>query len=135
MAALIFLLFKIGTGLKIREMNAIFLLWILLEIYFCAPIIFYFARAKTTKRISKFILAFSAASILCLLIMMCSPEFPERAGFPSTIFLIIASLAALKEILPNLEKKFINICGILFCGILFAKYHGLKKIVTVEREE
>jgi len=174
------------------------------------PIIFYFAKARTTEKISKFILAFASASILCLLMMMCSPEFPERAGFPSTIFLLIASTVALKEILPMLKKNFVNICAEILCvifllsstgcilvefdiknqlderdkiislhknddliivppleipawseiflgtrtwdnltlwwggdlesdekgnrGILFAKYHGLKKIVTTERE-
>ena len=36
--------------------------------------------------------------------MMFVPEFPERAAYPSTIFFTVASLAAFKEILSNLEK-------------------------------
>ena len=68
------------------------------------PIIFYFMQEKKSVETSRFILNFLAASIVILLVMLCLPEFPERAGFPATIFLIIASLAAFKEILPNLEK-------------------------------
>ena len=76
------------------------------EIILFVPIIFYFAKAKTSPETTKFILTFAAASILSLLVMMCAPMFPERAGFPSTIFLLVASLAALKEILPLVEKFF-----------------------------
>lgn len=59
------------------------------------PIIIYFARGKISPVVARFILTFAGASILILLVMMFSPEFPERAGFPSTIFLLIGSLAAL----------------------------------------
>ncbi|MBR3051608.1 MAG: hypothetical protein IKG61_09180 [Selenomonadaceae bacterium] len=76
------------------------------EIILFVPIIFYFVKAKTSPETTKFILTFAAASILSLLVMMCAPMFPERAGFPSTIFLLVASLAALKEILPLVEKFF-----------------------------
>lgn len=68
------------------------------------PIVIYFIRGKISPDTAKFILAFAGASILALMLMMFSPEFPERAGFPSVIFLIIASLAALKEILPAVEN-------------------------------
>ncbi len=70
------------------------------------PIIIYFARGKISPVVARFILTFAGASILVLLVMMFSPEFPERAGFPSTIFLLIGSLASLKEILPSVENFF-----------------------------
>ncbi len=70
------------------------------------PIIFYFVKAKTSPEVTKFILTFAAASILSLTVMMFAPMFPERAGFPSTIFLLVASLDALKEILPLVENFF-----------------------------
>ena len=70
------------------------------------PIIIYFARGKISPVVARFILTFAGASILVLLVMMFSPEFPERAGFPSTIFLLIGSLASLKEILPDVENFF-----------------------------
>ena len=70
------------------------------------PIIFYLVKAKTSPAVTKFILTFAAASVLSLAVMMCSPIFPERAGFPSTIFLLVASIAALKEILPTVENFF-----------------------------
>jgi len=78
------------------------------EIILFVPIIFYFVKGKTSPDASKFILTFAAASILSLLVMMCAPMFPERAGFPSTIFLLVASLAALKEILPSVENFFLR---------------------------
>ena len=107
------------------------------EVILFAPIVFYFAKCKTSEKISKFILAFSTASILCLLMMMCSPEFPERAGFPSTIFLLIASTAALKEILPQLQKfyqrrtKILNFAAVIFCGIFLLSMLGC---VAVEND-
>ena len=76
------------------------------EIILFVPIIFYFVKAKTLPEVTRFILTFAAASVLSLLVMMFSPIFPERAGFPSTIFLIVASLAAFKEILPLVENFF-----------------------------
>ena len=78
------------------------------EIILFVPIIFYFVKGKTSPDATKFILTFAAASVLSVLVMMCAPMFPERAGFPSTIFLLVASLAALKEILPLVEKFFLG---------------------------
>ncbi|MBR3746908.1 MAG: hypothetical protein IKN27_08115, partial [Selenomonadaceae bacterium] len=93
------------------------------ELVLFVPIIFYFAKAKTSPAVTKFIATFSGASILVLLVMMCSPEFPERAGFPSTIFLLVASLAALKEILPQVKEicrrriKLATIAGTIFAAV------------------
>lgn len=70
------------------------------------PIIFYFMGGRKSVEATRFILTFLAASIIILLVMVCLPEFPERAGFPANIFLLIASLAAFKEILPALKKIF-----------------------------
>ena len=93
------------------------------ELILFVPIIFYFARANTSPAVTKFIATFAGASVLVLLVMMCSPEFPERAGFPSTIFLIVASLAALKEILPQMKEicrqriKLATIAGTIFAAV------------------
>ena len=102
------------------------------ELILFAPIIFYFAKGKISPAVSKFILTFAGAAVLVLTIMMFSPEFPERAGFPSTIFLLIASLAALKEILPSVEEffsrriKLVMICAgiwlISLFGCLYVEY-------------
>ncbi|MBR0260730.1 MAG: hypothetical protein IJQ85_02940 [Selenomonadaceae bacterium] len=95
-------------GLQMLRANFVggFLPVLLREAILFVPIIFYFVKAKTSPEVTKFILTFAAASILSLLVMMFAPMFPERAGFPSTIFLLVASLAALKEILPTVEKFF-----------------------------
>ena len=84
--------------------NYAFLPIILREIFLFLPIIFYFVEVKKNADSTKFILTFLAASIIILCVMMCIPMFEQRAGFSSTIFLIVASTAALKEILPDLEK-------------------------------
>lgn len=76
------------------------------ELILFAPIIYYFAKVRTSEKVSRFIGGYAAASVLC--VMMCLPEFPERAGFPSTIFLLIASVAALKEILPQLKQIYVR---------------------------
>lgn len=102
------------------------------------PIIFYFVKAKTSPAVTKFILTFAAASILSLAVMMFSPIFPERAGFPSTIFLLVASLAALKEILPLVENFFLRrikiviilavVWSIHLTGCLYVEYSFHKQI-------
>ena len=93
------------------------------ELILFVPIIFYLTRAHTSPAVTKFIATFSGASILVLLVMMCSPEFPQRAGFPSTVFLLIASLAALKEILPRAKEicrrriKFATLAATIFAAV------------------
>lgn len=74
------------------------------ELILFVPVVYFLTRANRSPDAEKFVLIFSAASVLVLLVMMCSPEFPERAGFPSTIFLLAAATAALKEISPQLNE-------------------------------
>ena len=74
------------------------------EMILFVPIILCFVKAHVSPAVKKFIATFAGLSVVVLLMMMCSPEFPERAGFPSTVFLMIASLAALKEILPDVKE-------------------------------
>ena len=95
-------------GLQMLYANFVggFLPVFLRESILFVPIIFYFVKAKTSPEATRFILTFAAASILSLLVMMFAPMFPERAGFPSTIFLLVASIAAFKEILPSVENFF-----------------------------
>ena len=57
-------------------------------------------------------MAFTAAGILTLIMLMFSPEFPARAAFASPIFLIIATIPALKNISFNLPQKLIQVAGI-----------------------
>lgn len=103
-----------------------FLPTFLREMILFVPIIFYFVKARTSPEVSRFILMFAAGSMLILAFMMFSPMFPERAGFPSTIFLLVASLAALKEILPDVK----NFCRrrikiMTFAASIFAVYWSL----------
>lgn len=64
------------------------------EVILFVPIILCLGKATVSPAVKRLVAVFAGASIMVLLLMMCSPEFPERAGFPSTIFLLIASLAA-----------------------------------------
>ena len=106
------------------------------ELILFVPIIFYFSRPGRSEKISRFIAGFSFTSISVLFLMMFSPEFPERAGFSSTIFLMIASLAALKEILPELEKiysrnvKKINVTGNIFLALWLLNTAGCLYVET-----
>lgn len=68
------------------------------------PIIFYLTSYKKNSDETKFILTFLAASFAIMFVMLCVPMFPERAAFPANIFLLISSLAAFKNILPELIK-------------------------------
>lgn len=70
------------------------------------PIIFYFAGYKKNPDATKIILTFLAASFAIMFVMIFIPFFPQRATFPANIFLLISSLAAFKEILPELTKIF-----------------------------
>ena len=94
------------------------------------PIIFYFVKVRTSSKVSWFIGTFTVAAILSLLVMMCSPIFPERAGFPSTIFLMVASLAALKEILPSVKNfchrhiKFTALVTMIFSAVWLTSLAG-----------
>ena len=91
----------------IFRFNYAFLPILLRESILFLPIIYYFVGDKKNSGTTKFILTFFAASIIILCVMMFVPMFEQRAGFSATIFLLIASTAALKEILPDLKK----ICG------------------------
>ncbi len=88
------------------------------ELILFLPIIY----AVTHGKSNKFIWTFSVGAILILCVMMFSPQFPQRSGFTSTIFLLIASLAAFKEILPDIENIFIrrkifNVAAIVFLAV------------------
>ena len=93
------------------------------EMILFVPIIFCFAKAHVSPAVKKFIATFAGLSVVVLLMMLCSPEFPERAGFPSTMFLLIASLAAFKEILPDAKEfcrrriKAASIVGTVFAAV------------------
>ncbi|MBR5914083.1 MAG: hypothetical protein IKZ58_06965 [Selenomonadaceae bacterium] len=89
------IIFKFKTG---------FLPILLRESILFLPILYYLFHKRQIDNTTKFIVTFMAASIIILFVMLFIPFFPERAGFPATIFLLISSTAALKEILPDVEK-------------------------------
>ena len=67
------------------------------------PIIFYFTKNGIDKN-GIYILAFTLSAIFTLIILMLfSPDFPERAGFVSVIFLLIASVSATSRV-PALQN-------------------------------
>lgn len=93
------------------------------EMILFVPIILCFVKVHTSPNVKKFIATFAGLAVVVLLMMLCSPEFPQRAGFPSTVFLLIASLAALKEILPQVTEicrrriKAASIVGTIFAAV------------------
>ncbi|MBO4400424.1 MAG: hypothetical protein J5809_01095 [Selenomonadaceae bacterium] len=69
----------------------------------------YFLRGRKTPQTTLFVLAFTAAGILLLFMLMFSPEFPARAAFASPVFLIIATVAALDKISFELPRKLVAV--------------------------
>ncbi len=65
------------------------------------PIVLYLWRGGRSHHV----LLFTAASMLVLCAMMFAPEFPLRTGFHSTMFLTVASAAALRQIVPWLKQS------------------------------
>ena len=71
------------------------------ESFLFIPIIIYIWRGGRSCRV----LLFTAASLLVLCAMMFAPEFSLRTGFHSTMFLTVASAAALRQIAPWLKQS------------------------------
>lgn len=71
------------------------------ESFLLIPIVIYIWRGGRSHHV----LLFTAASLLVLCAMMFAPEFELRTGFHSTMFLTVASAAALKRITPWLKKS------------------------------
>lgn len=70
------------------------------ESFLFIPIVIYIWRGQRSYHV----LLFTAASLLVLCAMMFAPEFELRTGFHSTMFLTVASGAALKQIAPWLKQ-------------------------------
>jgi hypothetical protein len=71
------------------------------ESFLFIPIIIYIWRGGRSYHV----LLFTAASLLVLCAMMFAPEFSLRTGFHSTMFLTVASAAALRQIAPWLKQS------------------------------
>ena len=69
------------------------------ESFLFIPIIIYIWRGGRSYHV----LLFTAASLLVLCTMMFAPEFSLRTGFHSTLFLTVASAAAIRQIAPKLK--------------------------------
>lgn len=59
---------------------------------------------RIKHHVDRHILLFTCASLIVLVVMMFAPEFALRTGFHSTLFLTVASGAALKELVPWLKS-------------------------------
>ncbi|WP_407397177.1 DUF6056 family protein [Anaerovibrio sp.] len=77
----------------------------LLESFLFLPLIIYFIKGKKTRDVKHYIMAFTGAGMEVLCLMMFAPEFKLHTGFHSTLFLTIASTAALRECIPFLKEK------------------------------
>ena len=85
------------------------------------PIMFYFAKNGLDIN-GIYIFAFTLSAIFALIILMLfSPDFPERAGYVSVIFLLIASVSAMQNIIfPDWLK--ISAFVILFLDCVLCVY-------------
>lgn len=80
-----------------------FLPIIVWESFLFIPIVLYLWRGGRSRHV----LLFTAAGLLVLCAMMFAPEFALRTGFHSTMFLTVASAAALMRIAPWLRQALV----------------------------
>ncbi len=77
------------------------LLW---ESFLFIPIVIYYSHTSHRTSLHSTVTLFTAAGLLVLCAMMMAPEFALRTGFHSTMFLTVASAAALRQIGPWLKR-------------------------------
>ena len=82
------------------------------------PIILYFLRGKKSPQTSLYIFAFAVTGIFLPCLLMIAPYFPARAAFDSPIFLLVASIVAMKNISFHLPKKFLYAIGIFWAATI-----------------
>lgn len=66
------------------------------------PILLYFWKGNQSRALTQYILLWICGNFLVLSAMMFSPDFRAHAGYHGVIFLLIASAAAMRAILPML---------------------------------
>ena len=94
------------------------------------PIIFYFAKNGLDIN-GIYILAFTMSAIFALIILLIfSPDFPERAGYVSVIFLLIASVSAMQDIIFPGWLKISALIILFFDAALcvYADYDFLRQV-------
>jgi len=91
-----------------RNFTEGFLPVILWEAFLFLPLLLYFMQREKKRGDKSYIIAFLLAGLEILVLMMFSPEFKVHTGFHSTMFLTIASAAALKECVPYLRDVLQN---------------------------
>lgn len=85
------------------------------------PVALYIYRLPAGHRLNKVTMfqgVFFVAALVVMIIMMFVPMASARAGFFPTVCIIILSLTALREIMPELDlfgKKHIGLCRGAFC--------------------
>ena len=104
--------FSLTTAVLVEHLSP-FVEVIFQQLILLVPIVIVFAR----RGVSSSIKIFTAAGLLVPTVMMFSPAFPLRSCFMSTIFLLIASTAALDRLNIDLKKYFKPLIAI---GIVWA---------------
>ena len=115
-----------------RNFTGGFLPIILWESFLLLPLIIYFVKGNKSHEVKTYIMLFTAAGVGILCLMMFAPEFKVHTGFHSTMFLTVASGAALREIIPYLKEKFhgSSLWRNLYVGLgLLALVYGMISIV------
>lgn len=73
------------------------------ELLLLPPILFCLWKCWEDRRLIRFVLAFATGGFLVLCAMMFSPDFRAHGGFHSVIFLLVASTASLRGVIPYME--------------------------------
>ena len=103
------------------------------------PIIHYFFKNGFDLR-GVYIFILAVSGIFSLSVMMFSPDFPERGGYSAVIFLLIASVSALQDVIfPNWLKYLAMV--ILFSDMALCVYSDfdfsrqIKNIIRLAEEQ
>ena len=110
------------------------------ELLLMAPLIVYFGQHRGQKFSARdaYITAFAIASISVLIVMMLAPQFPERAGYASTIFLLVANVAAWRDMWPSTSKTFkqviMFVCPVALGCLLLSMAASLYVDISIHRQ-
>ena len=83
-------------------------------------------KKEEVKKYISLIKAFCILSLLCNIIMLLTPDFPFRSGFPSLVFVIIAS-ALLLRVQNLIDTNFFS----LYIKRLFVAFGSLVFVITL----
>ena len=105
--------FAWNLEILMEHLKGPFLHFLLQEVILFAPIIYCLIKCRIDPKIKILIIIFTLAGLLVPMSLLGSPVFFMHGAFSATIFLLVASTAALNEIIADI--KFTTLPAIIKC--------------------